>query len=105
MAAEQRPVADCDSQRRRQRRQVHALVRRQQCACPADDVAEAACRLAATRREAIEQPAVGVAADGAAADLAQTADHLARLWPARGDIAEADDPAGAVDCCVGEHRV
>jgi hypothetical protein len=43
--------------------------------------------------------------DGAAAEFAQAADHLARLWPSRGDIAEADDLVGAVNCCVGEHRV
>src|ERR671936_296530 len=102
---EHRPVADRDADRRRQRLQVRALVRRQHPTRPRDHVAEAARRVAASRRQAVEQPAFRVAPDSGAIQLAKTLDDFPRLRPSGGNVAETNDVVDVVAHHVCEDGV
>src|SRR5439155_8525996 len=92
---------DAAAHRRGQRGDVGEVVVAELRTGPGHCLGEPAGRLAAPGRQTLEQPAVGVAADGAAAELAQAAEHLARLWSAGGDVAEAHD---LVDLARGDVR-
>jgi hypothetical protein len=80
-----------DTQRGGQRGEVVAVVCSQLVARPRDHIPQTP-RLAATPgRQTCEQPVVGVSAYDLALEFAQPSDDLARLRPAGGDVAEADD--------------
>ena len=96
---------DAAAHHRGQRGDVGEVVVAELRTGPGHCLGEPAGRLAAPGRQTLEQPAVGVAADGAAAELAQAAEHLARLWPAGGEVAEAHDLVDLARGDVGEDGV